>query len=619
MTGRALSLMLACCVAAAAHGGEKQPWFGDLHVHTRYSYDAFFFGTFASPDDAYGFAKGEPLTHPAGVTLQLDTPLDFYAVTDHAYFLGMWWAIKADPNHPLRADPEALAIIAAETRDERGAAFRKAFRFPKEKFRRADGQSAWQDIQAAAQRHYEPGRFTTLIGFEFTPEPNMDGLHRNVLYRGRRAPPLPISRSDTLNPEDLWRWMDRYREEGMEALAIPHNMNLSNGRMFEGAYFDGSPLDAAYAALRMRNEPVVEITQIKGTSDTHPFLSLNDEWAEFEILPFKLGGFNRSQPQGSYVRDALLNGLLFQERLGVNPYHFGFIGSSDTHNGAERNDESTFIGKVGDFNSDAVDRGSVPVPAAGEPVPPEQLGELTPAQAESRARNPRHGHLETARRYHSASGLAGVWAVENTREEVFDALRRKETFATSGPRIAVRFSALAAPLDADAPSPGTATWKQEAVPQGGDLAAAGASPRFFASALAAPTGGKLQRLQVIKGWVADGQRFEKVFDVACSDGGPVHPVTHRCPANGAGVDLSNCRVTPNKGASQLQAVWRDPEFNPAQLAFYYVRALENPTCRWSTWDAMRAGVPPRPDLDATIQERAWSSPIWVSGERVSAR
>ena len=422
---------LAALATAAAAAAEKHAWFGDLHAHTRYSYDAFFFGTFASPDDAYRFAKGEPLKHPAGIELQLERPLDFYAVADHAYFLGMWWAVRSNPDHPLRSDPAAVEIVEAETRYERGVAYRKAFRFPREKFQPDDMRSTWADIQAAAGRHYDPGTFTTFIAFEFTPEPNMDGLHRNVLYRGTRAPPEVIGRSDTLNPEFLWDWMDRYRAAGMEALAIPHNMNLSNGRMFEGSYFDGSPLDAAYAEQRMRNEPLVEITQVKGTSDTHPALSVNDEWANFEIVPFKLGsGFNKSQPHGSYAREALLNGLRFEAQLGVNPYQFGFIGSSDTHNGGQRYEESNFIGKVGDLTSDPIDRGSVPMPPGGRGQPyPKPDENLSAAELEYLQRAPQLGHLETARRYYSAAGLAGIWAPENTREALFDALRRRRPSA----------------------------------------------------------------------------------------------------------------------------------------------------------------------------------------------
>ena len=547
---------------------EKTALFGDLHVHTRYSYDAFFFGTLASPDDAYRFAQGEPIDHPAGIRLQLDRPLDFYAVTDHAYFLGQWWAIKTNPDHPLADDPAATRIAFARTTAERAAAFGRAFRFPWDKLSVDDMKTAWRDIQGAAARHYRPGEFTTFVAFEFTPEPNMDGLHRNVIFRGTRVPDTLLSRIDTLNPELLWDWMDRHRENGIESLAIPHNMNLSNGRMFEMTTFSGAPLDAAYAEQRQRNEPLVEITQVKGTSDTHPFLSPNDEWADFEIAPYKLGGFNKSKPQGSYVRDAWQRGLLLEER-GFNPYRFGVVGASDTHHAGERFDESKFVGKVGDFSSSPISRGSI-------------------ALADG-------GYRETASRYYGSSGLAGVWATANDRESIFAAFRRKETFATSGPRIQLRLTAAA--LD------------RHAV-QGGELRAS-ASPVFTLHAIADPMGrAKLARLQIIKGWTENGVAHETVVDVACSDGAT--PNAGRCPDNGARVDVRTCAVSAGVGDAELTAAWTDPDFDVAHRAFYYARVLQNPICRWSTWDAIRKHQRPRPDLPATIQERAWSSPIWVN-------
>ena len=560
---RASLLILGCLPALGVLAETRNAYFGDLHIHTRYSYDSFFFGTVASPDDAYEFAKGKPLVTPAGVTIQLDTPLDFYAVTDHYFFLGQWWASKHDPDHPYRDDPVVQDIIARND-------FYGAFRFPHDRVLEADLKTAWQDIQAAAERHNDPGAFTTFIGFEFTPEKDMDGQHRVVIYQGTRVPELLIGRIETLNPEDLWDWMDRHRAAGMEALAIPHNTNLSGGRMFEGTYFDGAPLDVAYAERRMRNEPLVEIAQQKGTSDTHPFLSPNDEWADFEIRPFKLGPHARSNPSGSYLRDALLRGLEFDERLGVNPYRFGIVAASDNHSGGQTYSEENFSLKDG--GRPAAERnGSVPVDEAGV------------------------GYRETSRRYHSAAALAGVWAPENTREAIYEAFRRRETFGTSGPRIKVRLTGGFEAL----------------VPQGGQVTAGEGKPTFEAWAVADPAGAKLQRLQIVKGWLEDGAGREEVLDVACSDGLQADPDTNRCPDNGARVDPATCAYDGDVGAGQLEATWQDTAYEPGQRAFYYVRALENPTCRWSTWDAIRAGTPRRPDLPATIQERAWTSPIWV--------
>ena len=560
---RVHALLVASCAVSGALAEPRNAYFGDLHIHTRYSYDAFFFGTVASPDEAYEFAKGKPLRTPAGATIQLRAPLDFYAVTDHYFFLGQWWASKHDPDHPYRDDPVVRDIIARND-------FGDAFRFPHDRVLEADIKTAWKDIQAAAERHNDPGTFTTFIGFEFTPEKDMDGQHRVVIYRGTQVPELLIGRIETLNPEDLWDWMDRHRAQGREALAIPHNTNLSGGRMFEGMYFDGSPMDIAYAERRMRNEPLVEIAQMKGTSDTHPFLSPNDEWADFEIRPFKLGPHARSNPKGSYVRDALLRGLELDERLGVNPYRYGIVAASDTHSAGQTYSEEAFTIQYGG-RAGAERYGSVPVDAAGV------------------------GYQETSRRYHSAAALAGVWARENTREAIYEAFRRRETFGTSGPRIKVRLTG----------------GFEEPVAQGAEMVAGEGSPTFEAAAMADPAGAKLQRLQIVKGWLADGRGREQVFDVACSDGLAVDPETRRCPDNGATVDASTCGYDPELGAAQLEATWQDTAYEPGQRAFYYVRALENPTCRWSTWDAIRAGTRRRPDLPATIQERAWTSPIWV--------
>jgi len=379
--------------------------------------------------------------------------------------------------------------------------------------------------------------------------------------------------------------------------------------MFAKAKWDGSAFDADYAEQRMRNEPLVENTQVKGTSDTHPLLSPNDEWADFEIMPVRVATLIPSKPQGSYVREALRNGIAMQKDQGFNPYKFGVIGSSDTHNAAGSFDEDNYWSKTGVMDIEPQQRGSVPL---DEPGPD---GEK---------------YANAASKYWGGSGLAGVWAESNTRDAIYDAFRRKETFSTSGPHIKVRFfGGIASDKKAGMPNafnampdeteietgtgdttsasagegPSISDLYRDGVPMGGDLPPAKADSRDNDS-------GALQRLQVIKGWVADGETHEKVFDIACSDGLSVDPETHRCPDNGARVNLTDCSVSANVGAAELKARWIDPEFNADQHAFYYVRVLENPICRWSTWDAIRAGVPPRPDMHATIQDRAWSSPIW---------
>ena len=585
----AFALALASTfIATSALGQAQTALFGDLHVHTRYSFDAFLFGTLTTPDHAYRFAKGEAVEHAGGFDIQLDRPLDFFAVTDHAFYLGIFSA-WADADHPDAERPEVKACVDAQTNAERGAAFRDCFAALADISRREDSLTAWQAIQNAAERHNRPGEFTTFIGYEYTSSA-VDGgnLHRNVFYRGSKVPTLPFSRLDSLNPEDLWAWMDKHRDEqGIDAIAVPHNANGSNGNMFDLVKFAGERLDAAYAEQRLRNEPLVEITQVKGTSDTHPFLSLNDEWADFEIFPYQIASWNKSRPQGSYVREAWMNGLAMEATDGLNPYRFGIVGASDTHNVGERFDEDKYLSKVGVLADEAPERGAVPV-AAGD------------------------GFAETYQRFFSASGLAGVWASENTRDAIFDAFRRKETFATSGPRMKVRFAASYHFADDLADAPDLLERASQGTVQGGELALQGEdAPTLLAWATADPMGTRLQRLQIIKGWIADGRTHEQVYDVACSDGLSVDPATHRCPDNGAEVDIADCSITEGVGAAELRALWRDPDFDPSERAFYYVRVLENPTCRWSTWDAVRAGTTPRQDLHATIQERAWSSPIWV--------
>ena len=584
----ALALAIVAATAAAADEHPKA-LFGDLHVHTRYSFDAYLFGTQTTPDDAYRFAKGESMPHSAGFDIQLDRPLDFFAVTDHAFYLGMFSAWQ-DLSHPDADNPEVRKCADASTVEERGSAFRDCFDILEEVGREEDSRTAWEAIQDAAQRHNDPGNFTTFIAYEYTSSSEEGGnLHRNVFYRGDEAPALPFSRLDSLNPEDLWEWMDMQRENGIDALAIPHNSNGSGGAMFDLVQFEGEPLNAAYAEQRMRNEPLVEITQIKGTSDTHPFLSLNDEWADFEIMGYHVASWVRSQPQGSYVREAWMNGLAMERGEGFNPYRFGVIGSSDTHNSGDQMDEDRFVGKLGKLDNPAYRRAAVP---AGE----SEAGDPT--------------YINNYYRDWSASGLAGVWAPENTREAIFDALRRKETFATTGPRIKARL--MAANPGEGGIGDDAAQWVMDnGVVQGADLTAGDGSPAFLAWAMADPVGTRLQRLQIIKGWVEDGRSQEKVFDVACSDGLEVDAATHRCPDNEAEVDLEDCSITEGRGAAELRTVWTDPEYDPDQSAFYYVRVLENPTCRWSTWDALRAEVEPRTGVPATIQERAWSSPIWV--------
>ena len=603
------------------HMGQRQALFGDLHVHTRYSFDAFAFGTLASPDDAYRYARGEAIKHPGGFDLQLDRPLDFYGVSDHAMFLGAV-AEAADPESAFGQLPLSEPFhflnrpenLNPESAGERGVRFStfipntiRAIQSGELDPRLLEriSRSAWRDTIDAAERFNDPGRFTTFIAYEYTTTTDERGnLHRNVIFRGDgEVPDVPFSRFHAQNPERLWDWMDGLRARGVDSLAIPHNSNGSNGAMFTFTDWNGHPIDAGYADQRTRNEPLVEITQIKGTSDTHPALSPNDEWADFEIMPYRVSTTLPSQPEGSYVRDAYGRGLLLEQRTGANPYKFGVIGSSDTHVAAGSYDESNFFSKIGLLDATPQQRGSLP-------LTPEAAGQRRDSSPASVKSIGGEDYVEGALRTWGASGLAGVWADENTRTSIFNALRRKETFATSGPRIRVRLFAGEYPDNlfelADWPERGYAG----GVAMGGELHGRRAPPRFAVWAARDAQSAPLQRLQIIKVWTQAQESTEMVYDVACSDGLTVDSDTHRCPDNGARVDLTDCAISQTLGDAEMNAVWQDPEFDPSRSAMYYVRVLENPTCRWSTWDAVRAGRPPRPDLHATIQERAWTSPIW---------
>ena len=617
----------------------RRAFYGDLHVHTEYSFDGYAMGTQATPYDAYRFAKGEAITNPGGFDMQLSRPLDFYAVTDHAMFLGLAKASAetvtefskndfAAPYHglndPHNYDTDFLSMI------KRLGTFANFLPSAVGSLRSGDIdrdevlgviRSAWEDIIAAADEHNDPGNFTSFVAYEYTASTqDMGNLHRNVIFKGSdRLPREPFSRFHSVNPEDLWDWMDELRTMGVESLSIPHNSNGSNGQMFKLEDWAGDPLDDAYAEQRMRNEPVVEITQVKGTSETHPLLSTRDEFAGFEIMPYRVATNALSVVNGSYAREALLNGLAIEQAGGENPYKFGFIGSSDTHSGAAAIEEDNYVSKLGLLSSEAVQRGSVPYTGLdaqtfywGSRV----LEVTNPSPRGGAGYSKINGevYINGATPTFGASGLAAAWAEENTRDSLYAAFRRKEVFATSGPRIQIRFFAGANLDESMMSSPDGIDRAYEAgVTMGADLQLAETGegvPKFLIMASADPSSAPLQRLQVIKGWVDEaGQTHEDVIDVACAKGAAVDPETKRCPDNGARVDISSCAINPDTGAAQLSALWSDPEFDPQTRAFYYARVIENPTCRWSTWDAIRAGVEPRPDLAKTLQERAWSSPI----------
>lgn len=583
--------------SSKAHTAEPgmNAYFGDLHVHTSWSFDAFIYNTRTTPDDAYRYGKGQPINDFMGEKIKLKRPLDFMAVTDHSEYMGVM-KLMIDPEHEF-FDLD----IAKEIRSPDNATSLEAFRkigftiarnepinsINQESIRK----TTWQRIVDTANDHYKPGTFTTFPAYEWTSSPGDSlgevafarNLHRNVIFRGDHVPELPYSSFDSQNPEELWSWMDEQREEGMELMAIPHNGNMSDGLMYALSQFEGKPITQEYAEARMRNEPINEVVQIKGQSMSHPVLAPNDEFADFELFQYTFATVvpPPSRPQNSFVRQAYQNGLTYQRDLGANPFQFGLIGSSDGHNSAGPVEEDNYFGKFGVRDGTADRR----MNATGRFLSSREM---------------------------SAAGLAGVWAAENTREAIYDAMARKETFATSGTRLKVRLFAGYDLNDLDLDSE---DWVQtaydSAVPMGGDIHNHdGKAPQLVIWAIKDPEGANLDRVQVIKAYLdADGNPRERIYNVAWSDDrvadadGDIHAV-------GNTVNAAEANYTNDIGAVTLSTIWTDPDFDPEIESMYYLRVLEIPTPRWSTYDAKALGIPVKEDLDATIQERAWSSPVW---------
>ena len=591
----------------------RNAYFGDLHVHTQNSFDAYVFGVRRTPDDAYRFAKGESIPHDGGGTVQLDNarPLDFYAVTDHGEYLGVTPAM-ADPNHPLSQTATAKSAFGAGGAEQGQTFFKIGLSFVTQNpiaeiYDRDWVRKTWQDTTAAADAHYIPGQFTTFSGYEFTAMRVVDSegggaanLHRNVIFEDK-APEDIFTTLTSGKPADLWAWMDKQRADGLDVLAIPHNSNSSNGMMFSLFDDEGNPVSQEALASRQRNEPLVEITQIKGTSDTRPVFSPNDEWADFEHYPYLIGStLQAAVAEGGYVRPTLGLGVATDSAQGVNPFDFGLIGSSDSHIGAGNYTEANYSGKFPADGSGPEKRGSVPKGDSWSDVSePSENGERR--------------HVGATAASYSASGLAGVWAESNTREAIFAALQRKETFGTTGPRMRVRFFAGDYADDIIEQANLVETAYANGVAMGGKLMGQSTAPTLLVWAVQDPQSAPLDRAQVIKVWRNEaGGHQEKIFDAVCSSGAQPDPATYRCPANGSSVDISTCATDSGLGKPELKAAWVDPEFESEQSAVYYLRVLENPTCRWSTWDAVRNGTPPNPALPTTLQERAWSSPIWIN-------
>lgn len=573
---------------------ENDVFFGNLHVHTAYSFDGITNGAIATPEDAYNWARGATIPGGAeGVEFTIKQPLDWYAVSDHAEYLGVFPKMF-DPDSPL----SRLDIAERVTSDDPNVSFAayaevlqgiSAGEADPELANPEVVTSIWQEVVGIADDHYKPGEFTTFPAFEWTSNPGERNLHRVVIFRDSdHLPDLPYSALDSDREEDLWAWMDAQRDAGSTLLAVPHNGNASDGLMFPVAEsFGGSEIDAEYAETRMRNEPVYEIVQIKGASETHPALSPNDEYAGFELWDYTLApdAPPPEHKQGGYMREALVRGLQLESEGMGNPFKYGFIGDSDTHNAATSYEEDNYTGKLGFMRTPEV----------------RLHGLENMSETETRQLN----EMGTA-------GLAAVWAPQNTREAIFDAIMRKETYATSGTRLRVRFfGGYSFGDDAMEGNDWIQAAYDEGVPMGGDLSVSdGDAPTFLISAMKDANGANLDRIQMIKGWVEDGELQEQIFDVACAGR---ELITATCDGDiGNTVDVADAIYTNDIGGDQLSAVWTDPDFDPAQPAVYYARILEIPTPRWSTFDAKALGEDPLDGVPTSIQERAWTSPIWYT-------
>jgi hypothetical protein len=604
-------LLLACCASsfaavsyspAANRDYPLQVLWGDTHVHTSFSTgDAYLLGNnVVSPEVAYQFARGETVTALNGMPVRIRRPLDFLVVADHAEGLGLAYTLR-EANPDLADDTFGARVGEAYRTFQSDTAGRK---------------SIWQRVAARADRYNDPGKFTTFIGYEWSSPGSKAGvfanLHRVVVFRDDAATAgqiTPFSAYDSRNPEDLWSFLADYEQStGGAVLAIPHNSNLSNGEMFSRRQYDGSLLTPAWAKTRIRFEPIMEATQLKGDSEAHPLLSPGDPFADFESWhswagyktwaehpccaerkePEYTQAVYSQQKQGEYARPALKRGLAIRSDLGVNPYKFGMIGSTDTHTSFASADNDNYWGQY-------------PNTPPSKTRPTDQF---TPSWE-------RPLHWET-----STGGYAGVWARENTRESIFDAMRRKEVYATTGPRIQVRFFAGWDFTEDDTNAPDlAAVGYGRGVPMGGDLVATGikGAPSFLISAARDPDGANLDRIQIIKGWTdSSGNTAEKVYDVALSDGRSI-PARGAPKLVGSSVDLATASYTNDIGAPVLTAVWQDPDFDAEAPAFYYARVIEIPTPRWPAYDAKYFGIKDMPDEVLMVtQERAYTSPIWYT-------
>ncbi|MGE0668843.1 MAG: DUF3604 domain-containing protein [Sphingomonadales bacterium] len=618
MKTKRISQGAACAVVMASLGGglamaqdkeyspgvgtdfPKDVYFGDLHLHTRNSPDAYGQGNKElSPADAYKFARGEEVTSSSGVKARLKRPLDFLAVTDHGEFIGAYYRFSQNDPALLESDigKRWSGFVKEGKPGKLMGEFVTSIEDPnpaRDKLPEPVARSIWTEVAETADQYNAPGRFTTFSGYEWTSMTGGNNLHRCIIFKDGAASVskvTPFSAQDGIDPEKLWAALEQYEKTaGVEVLSIPHNGNLSNGLFFADTTLSGGPLTRAYAETRMRWEPIYEVTQIKGDGETHPTLSPTDEFADFERWDtWNIMGRVKTTPEmlpGSYARSALRKGLAFDAKLGANPYKFGMIGSTDDHTALSTHTEDNFFGKFA--NSEPSDHRAETHMAGGK-YADWQLG---------------------------ASGIAAIWAEENTREALFAAMKRKEVYATTGSRLMVRFfGGWDYAKDAVFHDDYVKVGYRQGVPMGGDLtrAPAGKAPVFMVLALKDPDEANLDRVQIVKGWLdKDGKTHEKVYDVALSGDRKVDPKTGKAPSVGSTVDVANATYTNTIGAAQLAAMWTDPDFDAAQRAFYYARVIEIPKPRWTAYDAKHFGVKMPAEVPMTVTDRAYTSPIWYT-------
>jgi hypothetical protein len=599
-------------IAASPDGGTSacpsQVYWGDTHLHTSNSADAVFNGLRLTSEDALRFARGDEVRSTTGLDAQLARPLDFLVVSDHAEVIGIGRRIAngdpeliSDPTirrwHDMMNESNEQSIRAARELIVGYAQGTLPERLADPELARETVASTWREHLEAVERYNEPGVFTSFIGYEYTSMPTGNNLHRVVMFRDGLdvfGDTLPFPANQSPDPEDLWAYLAAYEERtGGRAMAIPHNANLSNGLMFAMNDFEGNPLTRDYAERRQRWEPLIEVTQFKGDGEAHPSLSPDDEFADFGNTGWDIANLDASAPKepgmyaAEYAREALKRGLLLESLLGVNPFQFGMIGSTDSHTALSTADEDNYFGKF----------------VADEP------NANRAAHSIGAAIRGRVGWQ------YLAGGYAGVWAGANSRAALFDAMARREVYATTGPRMTVRMFAGWDLAEADLTADPCSLYER-AVPMGGTLSGTGEAPRFLVTALMDPEGANLDRVQIVKGWLdADGELHEQVYDVAWGDAdersidadGDLTPV-------GNTVNLETATYENSIGDPELTTVWTDPDFDPAERAFYYVRVLEIPTPRWPVFDQLRFDAELTEDMELVTQERAYGSPVWYSPE-----